>query len=331
MKTIGLLLCALQVAWPQESPRFSSNVQLVMVDVQVTEKGTGRVLDLLGPKDFELYDNGNQQNIREFHFETTPLDLVFLKYGHLGWGTPKEINEFMRGLTEAVDELRSGDRAAVFRTDSESEIDLPISEDREKVRHALVFGDRRYRAGYKGHLYDATRVATTLFAKPKDPARRRAIIVITDDIERGSKIKVDPLIEVLLEADATLNEIITAFPGGSRQIRTAGLPPWKGPLGIPDVTHRIGSQPMGASLRPAVQATGGEAVPGDLFRGRFPELIRRIRLRYLLGFYAEPATAREFHNIEVQLAPQAKTQYPSALIRARRGYYSEPVSSTAGR
>jgi hypothetical protein len=97
------------------------------------------VLDLLGPKDFELYDNGNQQNIREFHFETTPLDLVFLTYGHLGWRTPKEINEFMRGLKEAADELRSGDRAAVFRTDSASEIDLPMSEDKEKIRHALVF------------------------------------------------------------------------------------------------------------------------------------------------------------------------------------------------
>jgi hypothetical protein len=53
------------------------------------------------------------------------------------------------------------------------------------------------------------------------------------------------------------------------------------PLGIPDVTHRVGSQPTGASLRSAVEATGGEAVPGDLFRARFPELIRRIRRRYL--------------------------------------------------
>jgi hypothetical protein len=37
MKAIALLLCALEVVWPQESPRFSSNVQLVMVDVPVTE------------------------------------------------------------------------------------------------------------------------------------------------------------------------------------------------------------------------------------------------------------------------------------------------------
>jgi hypothetical protein len=82
-------------------------------------------------------------------------------------------------------------------------------------------------------LYDATLVATRLFSKPKDLARRRAIIVTTDDIERGSKIKVDPLIEDLLEADATLNEIITASPADSTQIGTGGFPPWKGPLRIP--------------------------------------------------------------------------------------------------
>ena len=179
MKAIRLLLCVVGLVGAQDPPRFSSNVQLVMVDVQVTEKGTGRVFDLLGPKDFEVFDNGVLQQVREFHFETTPLDIVFLTYGHPGWGTAKEmINEFRRGLNEAVDELRPGDRGAVFRTDSESKIDLYMSEDKERIRHALLFGDRRYRSG-RDHLYDAARVAT-LFPKPKDRARRRAIVVITD-------------------------------------------------------------------------------------------------------------------------------------------------------
>lgn len=64
-------------AFAQEHPRFSANTQLVMVDVQVTEKGTGRILELLGPKDFEIYDEGQCREIREFHFETAPIDFRF--------------------------------------------------------------------------------------------------------------------------------------------------------------------------------------------------------------------------------------------------------------
>ena len=71
--------------------------------------------------------------------------------------------------------------------------------------------------------------------------------MITDDLEKGSKIKLDPLIEDLLEADTSLNEIITAAPGGARQVGGGG------PFPIPEIIHHVGAQPTGASLRPAVQ------------------------------------------------------------------------------
>ncbi len=310
-------------AFAQEQPRFSANAQLVMLDVQVTEKGTGRVLDLLSPKDFEVYDEGVRRDVREFHFETAPVDFVFLFYGRSGLGTLRDRQEFNRGLNAAAAELRPGDRGAVLRTNSESKIDLQMSDDLEKVRHALVLGNPKYgRPGYD-HLYDAVKAAATLFPRPKDPARRRAIVAITDDVERGSRITLDPLITELLESDATLNEAICVFgKQPSREIGAGGI--W----GIPRVSRGIGGpRTTGASLRDAVQATGGEAIPGDLFREKFPELMRRIRLRYLLGFYAEPAAQREFHRLDVRLTPEAQKQHPNALVRARRGYYSVPGAS----
>ncbi len=320
MKSKWLVLAALNPlmgAFAQETPRFSSHVQLVMVDVQVTEKGTGRVLELLGPKDFEIYDEGVRRDVREFHFETAPADIVFLIYGRPPGWWPGSGNDFGKGLNAAPGELRAGDRGAVLRSDSDGKIELAMTDDKERVRTALLHP--RYPAGHD-HLYDAVGVATRLFPRPRDPARRRAIVAITDDIERGSKIKIDPLITELLEADATLNEvIIVPSPPYSRQVGVSG------PMGKPTLTGKIGRGPRtGASLRDAVQATGGEAIPGDLFREKFPELIRRIRLRYLLGFYAEPTNQREFHRIEVRLTPEAQKQNPNALVRARRGYYSAP-------
>jgi VWFA-related protein len=320
VKWIGCVLAAIGCAWSQEIPRFSSDVQLVMVDVQVTEKGTGRILELLGPKDFELYDDNCRQEVRDFQFETPPLDVAFLLYGHSGWGPPKDINAFHQGLVAAVGALHPGDRAAIIRTDSGSKVDLAMTGDLTQARHVIIRGGKvRYRTG-RDHLYDAVVAATTLFPRLRDPRRRRAIVAVTDDIERGSKAKIDSVITEVLEADATLNEAVVVLGVRGRRVGVGGV--W----GIPRVQREIGGTHGGESLRAAVEATGGEAIPGDEFKDRFPELINRIRMRYLLGFYPAPSTVREFHKLEVRLTPEAKTRYPNALIRARRGYYSEPAT-----
>ena len=67
----------------------------------------------------------------------------------------------------------------------------------------------------------------------------------------------------------------------------------------------------------------------DKFNEQFPEFLRRIRLRYLLGFYAEPSSRREYHRIEVRLTPDAQRRFPLALIRARQGYYTQPIRDVA--
>ena len=242
---------------------------------------------------------------------------VFLVYGKSGVGPVKDINEFRRGLNAAAAELRLGDRAAIVHTASESMIDLPMTDDLAKVGHTIAFG--KYRMGYD-HLYDAVHVATTLFIRPNDLSRRRAILAITDDVERGSKTGIEPLITEILEADATLNEVICVWGTRSHEVGLGGV--W----GIPRVSRTIGTPRDGDSLSAATQATGGEAVPGDQFREQLPALVRRLRMRYLLGFYAEPSlqTQKEFRPIEVRLTPDAQKRYPNARIRVRRGYYAEP-------
>jgi VWFA-related protein len=305
------------VASPQDTPRFSAAVHLVQLDVQVTEKGTGRIVELLGPNDFEIYDEGLLREIRDFHFETMPVDFVFVTYGKGGLGTPKDINEFRRGLFAAAAELRPNDRGAVLRTADKTQVDLQLTGDRESVRWALVGRNSRYEPGYD-RLYDAVSAATTLFPRPRDRTRRRAIIAITDDIERESKTTLPELIVNLLESDATLHAAICVL--GKQPSREVGV---GGVWGIPRVSRKIGGERTGASLREAVQATGGESIPCDVFREALPELVRRIRQRYVLGFYADPNAALGFHRVEVKLTPEAKVKYPQVVVRARRGYYSD--------
>lgn len=305
----------------QEQPGFRTDVQLVMVDVQVTEKGTGKILEFLGPQDFVIRDNGQSRPVREFHFETSPLDIVFVLYGQT-WLSPKGVNDFRKGLTEALAQMRSVDRAAVLRGDSEARIEATMTGDLEVVRRALLDVDRRalphIGLSRSGKLYDAVKVATTLFPRPRDRQRRRAVVALTTDIERRSRVELEPLITDLLEADATLNGVVLV--GNAGGIRVGGGVPIPGG---PRVGTTVGGVPVtGESIRPAIESTGGEMISGDLFREKFPELIGRLRLRYLLGFYADPAGPQGYHTIDVRLSEGAHRRYPSALVRARRGYYA---------
>lgn len=67
-----------------------------MIDVQVAEKGSGRILDALGPKDLEIHDEGKLREIREFHIETTPLDVAIVFTGVDGYWHLEAIKRFQR-------------------------------------------------------------------------------------------------------------------------------------------------------------------------------------------------------------------------------------------
>jgi hypothetical protein len=243
------------------------------------------------------------------------------------------VNRFRRIEQEAVDGMQAQDRGAVIGCRSELNVDLPLGASKERLRQAM-FGVRTsefltFSPPNETRLYDALALAVTVFPQPRDRARRRVVLAFTDGLERRSKIGLQALITDLLEADVTLNAAIFVpdfYP-------EAQPPP---PTSVPDipvpaiprlpVPHRprngVGSSSL---IDPVLQATGGESILMDKFNEQFPEFLRRIRLRYLLGFYAGPSSRREYHRIEVRLTPDAQKRFPLALIRARQGYYTQPM------
>lgn len=300
-------------------PAPSSDARLVNVDVLVYEKDTGRLAELLGPRDFVILDEGEPREVKAFQIETTSLDVVFLLYAKGYVRFAGDGSDVFAGLREAIDELRPSDRGAILRSDTNAGGAVQLMEDKRRIDARRVRGRGRVRPMGRGdRLYDAVASAMSLFPKPYDPTRRRAIIALTDDIERHSRIKLDPLTAELLEGGATLNTVVLVT--GQPYISTGAAT-----IPIPTVMSRRigGTTPTGISIQPAVEATGGERIPGDKSRAGLPEMLRRLHGRYLLGFQA-PASGdrRVFRRIEVRLTEEARKRYPSAVIRARTGYYT---------
>ncbi len=76
---------------------------------------------------------------------------------------------------------------------------------------------------------------------------------------------------------------------------------------------------------PQSRRLAAKRFPAICFPSGFPSCSGVYVFDHLLGFYAEPEVERRYHTLTVDLTPEARKQYPNALIRARQGYYSEPA------
>jgi len=309
------LFALISLSWAQQ-PKFESKVRLVMIDVQVAEKGSGRILDVLGPQDFEVLDEGELREIREFHIETTPLDVVIVFAGFDGYWNQPAIKRFQRETASALAELRVGDRVAVIRSPGTKGVAAPLGEDHRLATRALILPFRSLQK--RNCPIDAAAGALALFPPPGDVHRRSAIVVLTDDNDRCSQTPPAELASKIAESGVTLNTVGVCAEQLAGEAGTTAL-------GLPETTKRVSSQKgSGASLRPVVEATGGEMFPCARFQEGFAQLLRRLHGRYLLGFYAEPETSAGFHEIQVKLREEARKRYPNAEVKARRRYRAEP-------
>jgi VWFA-related protein len=291
------------IALAQENTVFKTAISLVHVDAEVTD-GT-RLLTGFHKDDFQIFDNGSPQTILYFSQEETPLDLILL-FDISGSMDPK-LEKIAASAHAALALLRHGDRVAVMVFNRKSSIAGRFTDDMQEVERTInekVLG----KAQGGTHILRAVSDAAAYFLKEPRTERRRAVLIMTDNHGQPSG-HTNTVVRALWEADALLCGV---------ELRASGETAM---LGVRAVLSPASAFMNMESMTAAVEKTGGDLIKGHDPGADFEEMIRRLRLRYMLVYALPPGKPGEERKVKVALNEDARKKNPQARVRARDGYY----------
>ena len=161
---------------------FRGGVDLVTATVSVRDR-KGRIIKDLKQADFEIIDSGVAREIRTFESGESPVSLAVLVDISGSMAVGGNIGRARTAVTVGMAALRSGaDEAALYTFDSKLQEVVPFTTDLARLRRVTLQG----KPWGQTSLYDA--VAETARRAADRPNRHRAVFVITDGVDTGSRL-----------------------------------------------------------------------------------------------------------------------------------------------
>jgi VWFA-related protein len=295
-------------AVPQETqgPVIRSQVNLVNLFVTVRDKNKRIVTDLK-QDDFKLAEDNQDQKIAFFSKEVSlPITLALLL------DTSGSEQDMLGAIQSAGSSfldrvLKKGDEALVMSFDTDVDMLSDFTDDRAQLDRAV----RRARintpgggmiAGNPGPIGNQQMTGTALYdaiylasgEKLNTEAGRKAIVIVTDAQDEGSKVRVEEAIESAQRTDSVIHILLVAdrrFGGGN-----------------PGVAKRLADE------------TGGRMIVVNSekkLKEAFDEISDELRSQYTLGYYpSNAARDGKFRKIKVEMSNH------DLKVLARKGYYA---------
>jgi VWFA-related protein len=339
---------------PQTQPATTLSVQVKVVDVLASVRDRhGRLVNHLTKDDFVLSEDGRRQTIRYFSREADlPLTLGLLVDTSM---SQRRVLDQERSASHGfLDQMlrANQDKAFIIHFDREVELLQDLTSSHEKLKGALASlttpqltgtsggdpsdqgggqgrgGQGRHRMGGGTLLYDAIYLASDELMK-KQPARK-AVIVLSNGVDRGSKESLGTAIETAQKADTAVYSILHDDEESYGQRRGGfgmGGPMGGGGMGRHGGGgHRLpeGPRPDGKKILERIsKETGGgffEVSKKQTVAQIYAQIEEELRNQYSLGYTPERGGAQEAGYHKIQLAAQPK----GLVVQTRDGYYAGP-------
>ncbi|HVO56081.1 MAG TPA: VWA domain-containing protein [Dongiaceae bacterium] len=287
---------------PSQGPALKATVSLVNLFATVRDKSK-RIVNDLKQEDFKVYEDNQEQKIAFFSREVTlPITLGLLidtsgsEQNRLG-AEQEAASRFLERV------MRKGDEAMVISFDLDVDLLSDFTDDRAQIERAI--NKARIGAVSGGvvtpgtipsntggtHFYDAVYLATS--EKLATEAGRKALIIITDAQDEGSKLRLEEAIEAAQRTDTVVHVLLVHDPGYS----------WR-----PDVAKKLSDETGGRTIEVSSEKRLNEA---------FDQISEELRSQYTLGYYpTDTAKDGRFRKVRVE------TTNKDYKVLTRKGYYA---------
>ena len=185
----GLLSTLLAQAGRQAHP--SSTASTVLNVVASRANGASNPITA---KDISLFDNGVEQSVRNFAPDMSPARIVLLVDNSLT--IRAEVEKLEKATLEFAYEIYDGDKLLIVGYDNNAEIVSDWTDNSKKIEAEL----KTFRKKGDPHLFDSIMAVIEDGLRPLS-AQKRAIVVISDGLDRGSKAKFKQALSALQALD----------------------------------------------------------------------------------------------------------------------------------
>ncbi len=337
----------------------SVNVKAVTVLATVRDKH-GKIASNLTKDDFTLQEDGHPVSIRYFSRESDlPLTLGLLVDTSM---SQRQVLDQERAASGSLLEhvLHEKDTAFLIHFDHEVELLQDLTSSRSKLEDALASlrtaaprnedqssgsggpepggGDSRGEGHRQGQhrggtqLYDAIYLASNELMKKQQG--RKALIVLSDGVDRGSKESLESAVEAAQRADTLVYCVLFKgeegdhgnrggfdFPGGGGGMGGGGMGGGRGRHGGGGQRYPQEERPDGKKvLERIAKESGGrffEASKKQPLDQIYSSIEEELRNQYSLGFTPDKADTAGYHKLLL------KTKQNDTVIQTRDGFYLE--------
>jgi len=290
------------------------NVELVQFDAQVLDKKTNRAVGSLNKEDFQLYEDGVQQQMAELSRDQLPLSVVLLF--DLTDSVRPVLKPLAEGAMDALEHLKPEDEVAVMVYAAKAHLVQDFTTNRRQVAIAIEKASDM-KSNQAAFFNEAVFQASAQLANAKNPKSRRTIIWLTDNVPNIPSSKVHTENDAFHEAFET-GTVVSALLERSA-MSDAFLVLTKNPLLAPVRRH----DPPGDVYKFAEQ-TGGLVMKSSKedVGAKLAQLIDEIRTRYTIGYYPSVEQPKgKFCQIKLKISEDSESRAGRLMVRTKKGYY----------
>jgi Ca-activated chloride channel family protein len=284
---------------PQRPPTFEAGIEIINLNVSVTDLQNRYVTDL-ADKDFAVFEDGVRQELALFTHENLPISLSLMI--DVSASMDEKLPVAQAAATRFSKTLRPQDSAQVVQFNDRATVLQDFTADHSLLEAAVG----KTRASGPTAMYNALYVSLKELSKQKKSGelRRRAIVLLSDGEDTASLVNDEQVLELAKKSEINIYAI------SLRSNRTTDR-------------ERLAFSQAAHFLTAMAQETGGQVhFPNSLSEldSVYDRIAEELRTQYSLGYVSSNKRKDgKWRRIVVRIPVRE-----NVLIRHKLGYYAPP-------